>query len=303
MNHHDEADAWRDFWTTGAKSKAGCLPNAHLGVGAAQAQKWTRFAKTMPVKARILDLATGDGRVMHWIFEARRDAKLTGIDLAPVLPAPLKGTKMRSGVPMEQLPFRAGAFSAVTSQFGFEYGNIAKVSAEVARVLQPGGRFAILTHRQDGPILEQNLERRKQLNWALHDQKLIEKAKRSLVLRAAGVSAVPTEIAVAPAEGARLFGAHSAAWEVAEAVRQSLALGRNDVTANVQVLLDQIAAKATNELGRIASLEAACARTADDTEFLRTIAAGGLTQLSIEPVIEAGKSAPFADFRILVHTI
>lgn len=301
MNKRDEAAAWSDFWATGAGSKAGCLPSGYLGINAAQAMKWTKFANTLPTKPRVLDLATGNGIVMRWILQERRDAKLTGIDLAPKLPAPPKGTKMRAGVPMEKLPFHDGAFCAVTSQFGFEYGDTALISSEIARVLQTNGRLAILTHRQDGPILAFNLERRKHLCWVLDDQKLIELAKRSLSLRVAGISAIPSKISQAPGEGARLFGASSVAWEIAEAVRQSLTLGQRDTAANVSALLDQIAAKAANELGRIASLEAACARTADNDGFLRGITAGGLAQLSIEPVTETDDAAPFADFRILAR--
>ncbi len=301
MNKRDEAAAWGDFWAAGAKSKTGCLPAGYLGIDAAQTKKWTEFAKTLPAKPRVLDLATGNGLVMRWMLQERRDAKLTGIDLAPKLPAPPKGTKMRAGVAMEKLPFHDGAFCAVTSQFGFEYGDTALISAEIARVMQADGRLAILTHRQDGPILAHNLERRKHLSWVLDDQNLIEQAKRSLTLRVAGISAIPSKISQAPEEGARLFGANSAAWEIAEAVRQSLGLGQRDTAANVHRLLDQIAAKAANERGRIDSLESACARTADEKGFLRAIVAGGLTQLSIEPVTEADNAAPFADFRILAQ--
>lgn len=301
MNKRDEAEAWGDFWAAGAKSQAGCLPAGYRGIDAAQTQKWVEFAKSLPPKPRVLDLATGDGRVMRWILNARRDAKLTGTDLAPELPAPPKGTKTRAGVPMEKLPFHDGAFSAVTSQFGFEYGDTAKVSAEVGRVLHPDGQLAILTHRQDGPILAHNVERRKQLSWALDDQQLIELAKRSLSLRAAGLAAIPAKISRAPREGARLFGPNSAAWEIAEAVRQSLVLGQRDTEGNVARLLDSIADKAANELGRIASLEVACARTASTATFTGSIEAGGLSQLSIAPVVDANNAAPFADFRIFVH--
>ncbi|MXP13416.1 methyltransferase domain-containing protein [Altererythrobacter confluentis] len=302
MNKPDEAAAWGDFWAAELKSTAGCLPSGYLGIDAAQAKKWLEFAKTLPAKSRLLDLATGDARVMRWILQARKDVKPTGIDRAPQLPIPPKGTKVRAGVSMEMLPFRDSAFSAVTSQFGFEYGDTSKISTEIARVLRPDGRVAILTHRQDGPILAHNLERLKQLSWVLDDQNLIELAKRSLSLRVAGISAIPAKISLAPEEGARLFGATSAAWEIAEAVRQSITLGQRDTVANVRQLLDQIAAKAANERGRIASLQIACARTADSDGFLREISDGGLTQLSIQPVAEAKSIPPFADWRILART-
>lgn len=61
---------------------------------------------------------------------------------------------------MESLPFRDGEFAAVISQLGFEYGEVAKVAAEAARVLAPAGKVGLMVHRGDGPILEHSLARR-----------------------------------------------------------------------------------------------------------------------------------------------
>jgi SAM-dependent methyltransferase len=299
---HDKA--WNDFWAQNRNSgqSGGCLPEKWQGIDAVQKESWRKFAAELPRKARVLDVATGDGRVMAWLLAKRRDLKLTGVDMASVLPEPPRGTKMQAGVLMEDMPFPNKRFAAATSQFGFEYGSVAETAAELARIVEPGGRIGLMTHRQDGPILEHNLKRRKQIGWAIDEQQLIELAKKSLALRASGLQTMPPKLAAAPAEGARLFGARSAAWEIPEAIRQTLVMGARDHPANVAQLLDTIAAHARNEIGRINSLEAACAQTTNDTAFIGAIEQGGLSQRSIDPVLEEASSRPFADFRILTHS-
>jgi len=165
------------------------------------------------------------------------------------------------------------------------------------RALREGGALAILTHRQDGPILAHNLKRRAQIQWAIEEQGLPELAKRSLQLRSGGLAVVPLAISEAPAKGAAEHGAQSAAWEIAEAIRQSLAMGARDHPANVARLIDTIVSRARNELGRIASLEAACATTADEAQFDAAICEAGFEVVDNVPLVEAGKGQPFANFR------
>ena len=292
------ARSWSDFWAADAAAGggSGCLPEGYRGIQAAQQSAWRRFAADLPKGARFLDLATGDGRVMAWIMAARRDAKAFGCDLAPRLPEPPRGARVKAGVPMEALPYPDGRFAAATSQFGFEYSDTGRSAAEVARVVTTGGRIGLLMHRGDGPILAHNLKRRAQIAWALEERDLVNRAKDSLKSRAIGIAAIPQDLVAAPAEGARIHGPQSAAWEIAEAVRQTLHLGARDHPANVARTLDTIAGKAANELGRIESLEAAC-RTADDTRKLEAgFAAAGLAIVSRTPVCEDGESAPFATF-------
>jgi hypothetical protein len=163
--------AWVDFWARNQASGdgGGCLPSAWERIVSAQVPVWQRFAARLPRKARVLDLATGDGRVMRWLLSQRRDLKLTGVDMAPELPAAPKGTKVRSGVRMEALPFGDDQFVAATSQFGFEYGDVPKAAAALTRVLAPDAMIGIMTHRADGPILAHNLKRKQQIEWAVEE--------------------------------------------------------------------------------------------------------------------------------------
>ena len=296
--------AWSEFWALnkGSGQDGGCLPSGYQGIHQAQQAGWSAYAKTLPKGARVLDLATGDGRVMAWLMAARRDLKVMGCDMAPQLPNPPRGAKVKAGVEMERLPYPDARFATLTSQFGFEYGDTAKVAAEAARVLKADGELAILTHRQDGPILAHNLKRREQIRWAIEEQDLPAIAKNSLQLRVGARAHVPPAIAHAPQQGAETHGAQSAAWEIAEAIRQTLAMGARDHPANVAALIDTIVSRAHNELGRIASLEAACATTADEAGFVGAIEAAGFETLERTPITEAPGGSAFADFRRFSRT-
>ncbi|ABC62384.1 class I SAM-dependent methyltransferase [Erythrobacter litoralis] len=297
---HDSEAAWGDFWARqSGQQRGGCLPEGWRGIDAVQQEAWHGFAADLPQGARVLDLATGDGRVMRWMLDTRPDLECTGVDLAPSLPPPPKGTTVKSGIPMEELPFDDGSFEAVVSQFGFEYGDMAKTAHEIARVLAPGGTVALMTHRLEGPILAHNKARRMQIGWALERKDVIGVAKRSLALRAGGVAAVPMEITQAVQEGAHRFGPQSAAWEISEAVRRTLLAPAHVPAAQLAATLDQIGVQAANEMGRIASLEAACRTAADEDAWATAFEAAGFVSASSAPLAEAQESAPFAEFRLL----
>lgn len=300
MNREQEAKAWSAFWAGERRKGGGCLPDAWQGIDRVQAETWRRFADGLPDKARILDLGTGDARVLATLKAVSPRFRLQGVDLAPELPDPPQGIRTRGGVAMEDLPFDDDSFDAVTAQFAFEYGDPARVAAEIARVLAPGGKVGLITHRGDGPILAHNIARRDAIRWAIDEQELVEKGKKSLALRALGQVGVPPALTAAPGEGARKFGPRSAAWEIAEAVRQTLAMGARDHPANVSATLDRIAAQARNEVGRIDSLEAAC-HAADDAALMeRAFAEAGLVQRDVEELAEPGRP-PFGHFRILTR--
>ncbi|WP_340587941.1 class I SAM-dependent methyltransferase [Erythrobacter alti] len=305
MTEANVHDAWNVFWErqsrrSGADAKRGSQPEAWQGIAERQRRVWLGLARTLPKGANVLDLATGDGMVLSCLQEKRRDLKLTGIDRATALPNAPRGIKLRGGVNMADLPFPDDHFAAVTSQFGFEYGDIAAVASEVTRVLKPDGKFALLTHRIDGPIVAHNRKRRAQIAWALEENDLVTVAKNSLSLRKAGIAAIPQAIIEAPEMGAKAHGPNSAAWEIAEAIRQTLHFGRNDDPQQVAALLDEILAQARNELGRIASLEVAAATASDSESMLEAMEKAGLREAEQAMVTDGRSPSPFADYWVFI---
>lgn len=298
MNKDDEK-AWGDFWARQQGSEGGgCLPERWRGIVESQRAAWSRFSEQLHLEARVLDLATGDGRVLRWLLEKQPGLQATGIDLAPQLPEAPAGTTVRAGVSMEDLPFEDDSFDAVVSQFGFEYGEIAQVAKEVARVLVPAGYLGIITHRLNGPIMAHNRQRRRHIGWIFDRKNLFALARTTLAARRGAFAATPLVIAQAVQEGSQRFGEQSAAWEIAEAVRRALMLPHEVTDTEIDQIIERIAEQARNEVGRIASLERACETTDDQDGFARALGNAGFTAISVEPLHDDVSNSAFADYRL-----
>jgi len=260
MTTPDNRTAWADFWAAGPpQSDATCLPNALREIVEAQVAIWCGFARELEKGAHVLDLATGDGVVLKTMREARSDLVLTGVDSSPVLPPPPRGIRLRAGVSMESLPFKAGAFAAITSQFGYEYGDTQATSGEVGRLLRPGAKLRFVIHHSDGPIVAHNLPRRDALLWALSPGGYVAKARGLLAARR--ISAIPTPPAFreAPLEAQRRFPDQSVASEFLQALLVTLEMGRDKPVHYGFEVIDTLESKAKNEIARIETLErAAC---------------------------------------------
>lgn len=291
--------AWEQFWTAEQRRGAGGRASARWqGIEAAQRQAWREFAHTLPKRSHVLDLGTGDGRMMGWLVGARPDLRPVGVDLAKDIPEPPRGCRSRGGVAMEALPFKDGSQDAVVSQFGVEYGRLEAVLREISRVSKTSARVGLMTHRFDGPILEHNQARRPGLSWALDDAGLISKARASLALRGLEFG-LPPAIAEAPAEAEARFGTGSAGWELAEAIVQTLVLGRRDRTEDVLRLLDRLEAKARNEIGRINSLEKACRAVGDPKALKALFVNCGLRVEAQQRIEQREDGRVFADMWVL----
>lgn len=280
--------AWSAFWEQEQRGGgSGCLPQGWAGIDQAQQRVWREVARGLPRAARVLDLATGDARVLRWLQVARLDLKPTGIDAAPTLPPAPKGCKVRAGVAMEKLPFADGSFDLVTSQFGFEYGETVPAAREIGRVLKPGGAAALMVHRGDGPILAHNLRRRDALRWALDERDIIGVARQALMLGAAG-QLIAGRLGVIAEEGARQFGNQSPAWELPEAARRSVLLALQRDPASLASILTVLEERARAEMARIASLERACGVADDRERLLRVLGEAGLDEQMTKVVGEPG---------------
>ena len=99
----------------------------------------------------LLDVACGTGVVA--VTAARAGATVTGLDLTPSLVARARENARIAGLTIdwhegdvEALPFDAGAFDVVVSQFGHMFAPRPAVAVgEMLRVLKPGGVLAFST--------------------------------------------------------------------------------------------------------------------------------------------------------------
>jgi len=103
---------------------------------------------------RILDVGTGTGLAARRI--AALGARVTGVDLGAELIETAK--RLAPGVDFnvgdaEQLPFDAGSFDGAISTFGIMFVNRPEAAAaELARVIRPGGRIALVSWTPDSSI-------------------------------------------------------------------------------------------------------------------------------------------------------
>ena len=292
MNVPEDRAAWADFWATGGG--ASCLPNADDSIERAQRGAWHAFARGLPKGARVLDLGTGDGAVLRMLAEMRRDLALTGVDSAPTLPRASSGIKLRPNVPVEKLPFSAASFDAVTSQFGYEYGDTARAAGELARVLKPSGRLLLIVHRSEGPIVAHNLPRRDALAWALAPGGWFDKAKALVAARTAAPLPTPPGFRTAAAEAERLFPGQSAGGEFMQALLQTLELGRTRSASEAVGVLRELERRARNEIARIEALGRAARDQGGIAELGEELRDAGLVIDPPGSLSERAGAPPFA---------
>jgi SAM-dependent methyltransferase len=292
------SSAWDRFWADDRQAGGGgCLPGPDNRIERVQAEAWRAFAAGLPRHAKLLDLGTGDGRVMRWMIEARRDLKPVGVDYAERIPPAPRGSRSRGGVRIEALPFGDSTFDAVTSQFGIEYADTNAAVAELARVLRPGGRFRLIVHRADGPLVRHNLARLEGLEWAAGASGALQNARRLVGARAVANLPTPPSFAELVSEGRSRFGRGSAAEEFTLAVLQTLEGSRGGPPREALEALDELARLAEDEASRIRHLAASAfdqARLERFTDRLRAVGA------PVDSARELGDATDIAGFAWLI---
>lgn len=298
MDEKRKEEVWKDFWNRQRQTTSPAVVSAEWNaISKAQFESWANFAEQIPQNARVLDIATGSGKVPLMLRHIRPDLELTGIDLADPLPPAPRSVRLIGGIAMTDLPFDDSSFDAVVSQFGFEYGNTEAAAEEILRVLRPGGRIGLMVHRGDGPILAHNRKREEQIRWVKEEQELFHKIN-SLIPKTGTLAPDALHFAASvAAEGKDRFGTGSVGWEIPEAVRRTLELGPRGSREKLLGTLKMIEEQSENELGRIESLAQACA-TADARESLLQVFVRSGRMPIMNPVRVADEAA-FADLIIL----
>lgn len=294
MSHPRDQAAWADFWARNNGRESGCLPHASVEIDAAQKAVWRGFARALPKRAKVLDLGTGDGAVLKKMRDDRGDLQLTGVDSSPRLPAAPRGISLRAGLALERLPFPPATFDAVTSQFGYEYGETAQAAPECARVLKPGGTLLFILHRSDSPIVAHNLPRRDALRWVLATGGYFDKARALVTARAVIGLPTPPAFSQAPEEAGRRFPGQSVGTEFLSAVLQTLEMGRRRPAVESLEVLQELESKALNEIARINSLERAACDASRIEEIAGELRAAGFDIPAPGAIVEQSSRRPFA---------
>ncbi|MSO97061.1 MAG: methyltransferase domain-containing protein [Rhodospirillaceae bacterium] len=155
---------WDSYWLDSRMNStvAESSPEAEATLEA----HWREFFAEVPNGGVILDLGCGNGAValtaMRVSQETGKGFKVHGLDSPAIDPAKyvtreelLKQIEFVGQVPMESLPYQAGQFDAVVSQYGIEFAD-SRAIGEAARVLKKGGRFCAITFAANTPAVVQS---------------------------------------------------------------------------------------------------------------------------------------------------
>ncbi len=90
---------------------------------------------------RILDAGCGTGHALGLLTERWPDAEIVPADFAPAMLVAAGGAGVCADI--EALPFAPATFDLYWSSLTFQWCDAARAAREAARVLAPGGRFAV----------------------------------------------------------------------------------------------------------------------------------------------------------------
>lgn len=157
---------WSEYWASGQLTS---LPaDFAANYDGEIAAFWAQQFQEVPERGQVLDLCTGNGAIAllaaRYFMAQQRDVAVTAVDAAKISPESMarRHPGMEQGLaritfidesPVETLALPGGAFDLVTSQYGIEYCDWAAAAAQVARLLRPGGRLALVCHAASSDIV------------------------------------------------------------------------------------------------------------------------------------------------------
>lgn len=174
-------DSWNTYWqgTLEAPAFSGGGVN-HPAISAF----WSEFlagASQHSTPTRLLDIGSGNGAMVEYAISAfgNRLPDITCVDLSPAAIAALQQRYPAAHcivADAANIPFEAGRFDLVVSQFGVEYAGIHAVH-EAMRMLASGGQMALLLHHREGRIYKSFMDNIEALKH-MHSARFIPAARR-----------------------------------------------------------------------------------------------------------------------------
>lgn len=290
MSSPAEDRAWESYWHE--NHGRGCVPDAP-GVAAILSDCWGEFARDLPQGCAVIDLGSGAGAVLDKLGAVRRDLDLVGVDSVLALPSTAATNRVRTGVAMEQLPFADACFGAACSQFGFEYGEIERSAAELARVIAPSSPVRLVIHDRGGPVVRQGESRLRALRWAVEQNDFFAIAERLADARSIIRLPTPPSFPQAISEARRTFPAESVAVELLSALHAILVEGEarpQGTTAQIRILHQ----RARSEITTLCALLRVAQDRAEINQMATRLGAAGIKAAEPVALVEPQRGLAFA---------
>lgn len=172
-------EKWSRYWA--GDRVAACMADASGSYGDQLGQQWRDWFAQLAADSRILDLATGNGALIHLALDSAIGSsdqlQLFGVDYADIQPwahlddhsVDHRRIQFYGRTNIEQLPFATGMFNAVISQYGAEYAAHENTIDEAVRVLAPGGRLRWVCHHQHSSIYANTCKEIEHAEFVLHE--------------------------------------------------------------------------------------------------------------------------------------
>ncbi|WP_306017542.1 class I SAM-dependent methyltransferase [Oceanicaulis sp. MMSF_3324] len=152
----DQARSWNDYWL-GDEAMSATQRASELFRDSWR--EWLTGVFSDNPKARMLDAACGAGAVTREAIAVAEGMKaepdIVCVDIAPAAIAKLADAPVTTlTADAKALPFEAGEFDVLVSQFGVEYAGQEALSS-MGRLLAPSGRALMIAHMANGTIAKE----------------------------------------------------------------------------------------------------------------------------------------------------
>ena len=289
----NDAQVWSMYWSQGQRES--CLAaNSDADQKELQAL-WRGVLTDIPKRARVLDLACGNGAVAHVINETRPDLSIDAIDKSDIKPIDQQGSNQsdtdsnlvfHSQIDILKLPTRFTDYDLICSQFGIEYAGLARVAEQLATRLNKGGQLLCLVHHSEGDLYTSTQKKLSEYT-ILEGYKLLDLLEARIIvttgdgedkklhaeqnLERAGHNYMALGTGTKPISGS-LFAA----------IGQILTCAQKNIT-EAQRLLDALRLKIAAEQSRLQQMVSAAQDKDQITQFIKILESQGFSQCEATP--------------------
>jgi len=177
-------DKWSSYWSGNRVSA--CMQTNDGNYNSVIGQHWQTHFSTLADESRILDLATGNGAVLHFAIDTAKNQNksfdLFGIDLAHINPwAHMEQKSVQPSriqflpnISIESLPFANNMFDSVVSQYGAEYASLEPTVCEAVRVLRASGTLNWICHSDTSVVYHNSCREIEDARYMLEQTAVID---------------------------------------------------------------------------------------------------------------------------------